>query len=210
MLKIESITLDRGENSVKAKDIHTVYSWEGANDLLQTWATTAPQKGNGYHKVYYSIKYINGDLFKGRFDLESQNQFDADLGMHLLQDWEISSGRKKPEWMSECRWHQLQEAFSAKEKQDAAYLLDNYLIETFQAKPFTVLEQEIPLPDHFSNNIDSVLLDHTLQLSKSAVGKSLDLDGYKAILAFLYKQARLVNGLNIHDILFAVKELKII
>lgn len=82
----------------------TVKTFDEANDVLRSWARTAP-KGGGYDKCDFVVTYDNGDTYSGRFDLTEEHR----TGSRLLEDHMRSmvrfySGNGKPAHMTEERY----------------------------------------------------------------------------------------------------------
>jgi len=51
----------------------TVKSFAEANKILDAWRATAPDVKGGYHKIGFEVAFGNGDVYKGRYDLNKAN-----------------------------------------------------------------------------------------------------------------------------------------
>lgn len=74
-----------------------------ANNLLATWARTAPgyasgyDAGSGYHKCDFWIAWADGETYKGRFDLERRHIGGGNLiGRHVRDFLEFLALRRTP------------------------------------------------------------------------------------------------------------------
>lgn len=68
--------------------------WQRANEILQRWGTTAPEKGEGYDKCDFKVTFDDGEEYEGRFDLQSSGR-DTDgcnLSEHIVGFLKIFCG----------------------------------------------------------------------------------------------------------------------
>lgn len=79
------IRLQRAEGNVTTDsfDPVTVTSWAAANQVLRSWARTAPTWGAGYHKCDVWLTGADGVTVKIRYDLTGAETATADLRAYM-------------------------------------------------------------------------------------------------------------------------------
>lgn len=91
------IVLTRGEGLASECGIpHTIVApdmWSKANELLSTWARTAPE-GGGYDKTDFAVHFADGETYKGRYDLTRKDTITADLAGHIKYHVDFLSGKR--------------------------------------------------------------------------------------------------------------------
>jgi hypothetical protein len=56
--------------------------WEAANRTLMDWSQTAPADG-GYDKCEFTVEYMNGQEYQGRYNLKHWTVEVPNLGRHI-------------------------------------------------------------------------------------------------------------------------------
>jgi len=129
---VQSVTIQRAEGMVGLDDfdLRTFPSFSLANIRLMEWAATAPREG-GYDKVDFTVQWLDGETYKGRFDLEGQHVHTADIGVHIWNVASVTSGRLKPGWATEEDWERMKRVGERRGIDRAAWgrLLDTYALQ---------------------------------------------------------------------------------
>jgi hypothetical protein len=107
----------------------TCLTWQAANDILRTWATTAPKLG-AYDKCDFTVVFCDGKTYSGRYDLHFEPEKNETLSEHCLDFLRFYSGAWCPSHMTKDQYAEcLQEA--AKHGTDimSKEYIDNYSFE---------------------------------------------------------------------------------
>jgi len=126
----QTITLDRWEGlsaSVKLRwrDARRAEMslWQLAAKVMRDWSDTAP-KGGCYDKGEFTVRFQDGEVYKGRFDLKhwSEPDNDIDIAGHIRDFAECETGRRMPEWVmrDERRDHYIKIWMDGKDPKDVA------------------------------------------------------------------------------------------
>lgn len=104
--KVMRITLERAEGPTsECGQPKVVESFAHADTVLWGWATTAPKRGGGYDKCDFVVLFDNGDTYKGRFDLQREDQFRTGLlQTHINDSLTFMAGLRKPDHMTQERY----------------------------------------------------------------------------------------------------------
>jgi hypothetical protein len=102
--KVTGIWLNRAEGPVALCGERSVRNFAEANDVIRSWARTAP-KGGGYDKCDFKVSYDNGDTYSGRYDMTYDDVCGADmLQKHIRSNVDFYSGKSRPLHMDEKRY----------------------------------------------------------------------------------------------------------
>ena len=74
-------------------------AWNKANSLLLRWSYTAP-KGGGYDKCDFTVKFVDGETYNGRYDLKHYSIEYPRLDDHVYDFVRFHAGQW-PSWMNE-------------------------------------------------------------------------------------------------------------
>jgi hypothetical protein len=90
MIALDKIELYRAEGPVdRLRKAGPFTDWALADGQLSRWAHTAPEPGNGYHKVDFKITWVDGETYEGRYDMnrwgEDSERDGHDLARHVRQ-----------------------------------------------------------------------------------------------------------------------------
>jgi hypothetical protein len=106
MFKAVSIVLNRAEGPSDLCNKPVILnSFDQATQRLRAWSYTAPING-GYDKIDFTITFDNGEVYRGRYDLENKAGI-MPLDQHCLQYLTFASGRKKPLKFTDDQWETI-------------------------------------------------------------------------------------------------------
>jgi hypothetical protein len=100
--------------------------WKQANELLRAWSWSVT---SGSDSVEYDLYYADGMMYKGEIQIRHPKQgkndsLETTLRTHCL----LMSGRKRPFYIPEDAFLQLQKITSAETKARLSHILDTYQI----------------------------------------------------------------------------------
>jgi len=125
-IRMESISFTDGESDGIPLVTTTVYTWQDANKFILQRALT---KENllGYSKTFFEVKFEDGNIYKGRYDIRHFSKEKADLKKHIIDFALCYSGRKRPpSFETEQEYKVYLNFFGKEEMQNYATLLDEY------------------------------------------------------------------------------------
>ncbi len=81
----------------------------------------------GYLKTFFEVKFEDGNIYKGRYDIRHFTREKADLKRHIIDSALCYSGRKRPpSFETEQEYKDYLNFFGKEEMQNYAMLLDEY------------------------------------------------------------------------------------
>lgn len=126
-IALVEIKLHRAEGRPEETIQAVALSYAEANDLLKTWALTAPSKGRGYHKVDVEVLWADGMTFDGTYSLQRGDARKAKIVQNWIRNhFALIGGLWKPPHMSNEQYVAARSRFSPKEQVLAAAALDEY------------------------------------------------------------------------------------
>jgi len=84
-------------------EVHAPNAWMKASRHLASLAVKAPT-GGACDKVHFSVTFVDGEVYRGRYDLQRQHVTSANLSEHVRKYVEFCAGKRRPAHMSESQY----------------------------------------------------------------------------------------------------------
>ena len=125
--KVTKIIIQRAEGmpSVDDMTVRAFASWDEAHDHLVRISHTAPEPKTGtYDKCDFSIRFADGELYEGRFDLQKGGRDGGEtLQEHVRNFLLFYAGKRKP---AHFKTEEQYLAFTATHRDEAVKYLETY------------------------------------------------------------------------------------
>ena len=93
-VRLRSIALQRLDGPRATATVPTVPE---ADDILRVWAQSAPEPGQGYHRVAYLLVFEDGQEYREIYHLYRGDVGPVDLARTVCGHLEAAAGRRYPE-----------------------------------------------------------------------------------------------------------------
>jgi hypothetical protein len=133
-IKAKEVWLRRAEGKIdecRAISVIGDNLWQRADEILQSWGKTAPNKGEGYDKCDFKVTFDDGEEYEGRFDLQAGGKDTGGCGLsgHIVGFLRIFCGEIVPKWVYESPSNKAgwEHALALREKGGEAEMARQYL-----------------------------------------------------------------------------------
>lgn len=128
-IPVAKIILERAEGMPHECVKKEFVSFFTANNQLELWGFTAPEKDNGYDKVDFEIQWEDGETYKGRFDLQKggRESDGSNLQGHVKGMADYYMGKSK--WAMESYGKEKYMELIKEHQEEAREFLEKYELE---------------------------------------------------------------------------------
>ena len=101
---VKRVTINRAEGPARLCVSRSFPGFDVATAWLRGQAHTFPPPGDGYHKVFYNVDFVDGHSFKGRLDCMRRNV--PDVRKEIVEHCVWMAGEEKNPHCGEERYQQ--------------------------------------------------------------------------------------------------------
>ena len=141
---VKSIWLKRAEGHTPLPQPVTVSSYAEATKVLQDWARTAPEAGQGYDKTDFKVTFEDGETYDGTLDLKGIDvpNNDTDVAKHIFDFMYFYTGKANPSHMKPQAYRDYIATQGEDSKKNALDFLAKYDLSPYNDKPLQAAEEK--------------------------------------------------------------------